>query len=66
VFVGVTVWAAFARRFELERDTSRCECGRFGGVRLFVVPNPSGRNAHFSRAQMRTRYRAVARALRLR
>jgi TDG/mug DNA glycosylase family protein len=66
VFVGVTVWAAFARRFELERDASRCECGRFAGARLFVVPNPSGRNAHFSRPQMRARYRAVARALRLR
>jgi TDG/mug DNA glycosylase family protein len=63
VFVGATVWAAFARRFELERGASRGECGRFAGARLFVVPNPSGRNAHFTRAQMRARYRAVARAL---
>ena len=66
VFVGITVRAAFARRFELERPASHGECGGFAGARLFVVPNPSGRNAHFSYAQMRTRYRAVARALRLR
>ena len=65
VFVGVTVWAAFARSFELA-PASRSECGRFAGARLFVVPNPSGRNAHFSREQMRARYRAVARALRFR
>src|SRR5262245_11887941 len=63
VFVGVTVWAAFARRWTLRRSGSRCECGRFAGARLFVVPNPSGRNAHFSHAQRRARFRAVARAL---
>jgi TDG/mug DNA glycosylase family protein len=63
VFVGLTAWAAFARRFSLAPGATRAECGGFADARLFVVPNPSGRNAHFSRAQMRTRYRRVARAL---
>jgi TDG/mug DNA glycosylase family protein len=45
----------------------RIACGeqphRFAGARVFVVPNPSGRNAHFTPLQMRTAFRAVARAL---
>ncbi len=45
----------------------RIACGeqpdRFAGARVFVVPNPSGRNAHFTRLEMRAAFRAVARAL---
>ena len=33
------------------------------GARVFVVPNPSGRNAHFSYADMLEHFRTVARAL---
>jgi hypothetical protein len=29
---------------------------------VFVVPNPSGRNAHYSRAAMLDAFRALARA----
>jgi TDG/mug DNA glycosylase family protein len=34
------------------------------GARLFVLPNPSGRNAHFSYADMLAAFRALARAMR--
>lgn len=59
VFVGLTVWAAFARRWRLKGPPRS-----FAGVRIVVLPNPSGRNAHFSYAQMRARYRRAARTLR--
>ena len=34
------------------------------GARLFVLPNPSGRNAHFSYEDMLTSFRALGRAIR--
>jgi double-stranded uracil-DNA glycosylase len=34
------------------------------GARVFVLPNPSGRNANFSYAEMLAAYRALARAVR--
>lgn len=34
------------------------------GARIFVLPNPSGRNAHFSYDEMLKSFRALARALR--
>lgn len=34
------------------------------GARLFVLPNPSGRNAHFSYDDMLSAFRALARAIR--
>lgn len=61
VFVGLTAYAAFAA------SPCRVACGeqpdRYAGARVFVVPNPSGRNAHFTRRQMRAAFRGVARAL---
>jgi TDG/mug DNA glycosylase family protein len=63
VFVGVTGYRAFARR-----ASGPVHCGaqseRIHGARVFVVPNPSGRNAHFTYPQMLEHFRAVARALR--
>jgi TDG/mug DNA glycosylase family protein len=48
-------------------ERGRVVCGeqpdRFAGARVFVVPNPSGRNAHFTYAQMLAAFREVARAL---
>ena len=45
----------------------RVSCGEqaetLEGARVFVVPNPSGRNAHFTYAQMKAIYRRVARAV---
>ena len=37
---------------------------RFEGARVFVLPNPSGRNANFSYPQMLAAFRALARAVR--
>ena len=34
------------------------------GARLFVLPNPSGRNAHFSYDDMLRAFRSLARAMR--
>ena len=46
----------------------RIACGsqreRFEGARVFVLPNPSGRNANFSYQQMLAAFRALARAAR--
>jgi double-stranded uracil-DNA glycosylase len=68
VFVGLTAYAAFCRAGPAPRLKERILCGeqpdRLEGARVFVVPNPSGRNAHFSYAQMRAAFRGVARALR--
>jgi double-stranded uracil-DNA glycosylase len=62
VFVGLTVYAAVAGRRGV-----RVACGKqaeaFEGARVFVVPNPSGRNAHFTYAQMLAAFRGVAGAL---
>ena len=63
VFVGITAWSAFACRWRL-KAAARAGRQRFAGARLYVLPNPSGRNAHFSRAEMRALYRRVARASR--
>jgi TDG/mug DNA glycosylase family protein len=66
VFVGLTAYVAFERR-RRAGAARRVACGeqpdRLAGARVFVVPNPSGRNAHFTRRQMRAAFRAVARAL---
>lgn len=65
VFVGLTAYDAFARwRGDKVR---RVSCGEqaetLEGARVFVVPNPSGRNAHFTYARMKAIYRRVARAV---
>jgi mismatch-specific thymine-DNA glycosylase len=62
-FVGVTLYrAVFGVRL-----STRVTCGlqrdqRFEASRVFVLPNPSGRNANFSYAEMLKAYRALARA----
>ena len=75
VFVGLTAYAAFERRTRQRSAVRRVApgarrriaCGEqphgFAGARVFVVPNPSGRNAHFTYDQMRAIFRDVARAL---
>lgn len=58
-FVGVTAYREF-----LEVST-RLDCGlqdrKLEDADLFVLPNPSGRNAHFSYRDMLRHYRALAR-----
>jgi TDG/mug DNA glycosylase family protein len=59
-FVGVTIY-----RTVIGRRSAPVTCGpqpeRFEGAEAFVLPNPSGRNANFSYAEMLTAYRALAR-----
>jgi len=59
-FVGVTLY-----RSVFGKKTTRIACGfqaeRFEGARVFVLPNPSGRNANFSYAQMLAAFRRLAR-----
>lgn len=63
VFVGVTV----CRNFLDKKQSAPIACGELAepihGARVFVVPNPSGRNAHFSYAQMLEAFRFVAMAM---
>lgn len=65
VFVGVMACDAFSRRGG--RKSGRITCGEqpdaLEGARVFVVPNPSGRNAHFTYREMKMLYRRVARDL---
>lgn len=65
VFVGLTAWRPFAERWGLERRVApgRELQQRFAGARLFVLPNPSGRNAHFGTSEMKRLYARVARRL---
>ena len=62
-FVGVTLYRVV---FGV-RASTRVTCGfqpePFEGARVFVLPNPSGRNANFSYAAMLKAYRALARAV---
>lgn len=60
-FIGVTLYRSIARhagpvRIGRQRD-------RFEGAVVFVLPNPSGRNAHFSYLEMLRAYRSLARYL---
>ena len=59
--VGVTLFRAI---FHVSPST-RVTCGwlrqrTFEGAQVFVLPNPSGRNAHFSHRDMLKPYRALA------
>ena len=61
-FVGVTVY----REFEGLRGPIRCglQKERIEGVDIFVLPNPSGRNAHYTYPEMLRHWRTLARCLR--
>jgi len=64
VFLGVTLYRAV---FGVKAGVP-IVCGiqteRLEGARVFVLPNPSGRNANFSYAEMLAAFRALARAAR--
>jgi double-stranded uracil-DNA glycosylase len=51
-FVGVTLFRAVFRRRQADRIALGEHAERFEGARVFVLPNPSGRNANFSYAEM--------------
>jgi TDG/mug DNA glycosylase family protein len=63
-FVGVTLYRAVIEHGK-KGTGAFSGCGlqreRFEGARVFVLPNPSGRNANFSYAQMLAAFRRLAR-----
>ena len=59
-FVGVSLYRAVARIPAGTGIPCGLQRGRFEGARVFVVPNPSGRNANFSYAEMVVAYRRLA------
>ena len=73
-FVGVTMYRALWKVIgqvppgTKGRGTPAIEPGfqhaTVHGARLFVLPNPSGRNAHFSYEDMLAAFRSLARAMR--
>ena len=63
-FVGVSLFRAiFNIRGPIRLGRQR---ERFEGARVFVLPNPSGRNANFSYAEMLTAFRQLRRVRRVR
>jgi TDG/mug DNA glycosylase family protein len=62
VFVGITVFRAM---FPLHKGPVPLglQTERVGESKVFVLPNPSGRNANFTYAEMLAAYRALRRRL---
>jgi TDG/mug DNA glycosylase family protein len=60
VFVGITVYRGF--KPELARVELRCGVQKdsLEGARVFVVPNPSGRNAHYIYEEMLRYWKELA------
>ena len=59
VFLGVTLYRVV---FECRPGTTvdlGFQSEKFEGARVFVLPNPSGRNANYSYAEMLTAFRSV-------
>lgn len=63
VFVGITVCRSFFEKKASEPIACGAFLERVQGAAVFVVPNPSGRNAHFSYAEMLEAFQFVARAM---
>jgi TDG/mug DNA glycosylase family protein len=61
--VGVTLHRALFPERRKEPITLGWQDERLGGTRVFVLPNPSGRNANFSYAEMLTAFKALRRAI---
>ena len=60
-FVGVSLFRTiFAKRGPIRLGT---QTETFEGARVFVLPNPSGRNANFSYVEMRRAFAALARLI---
>lgn len=60
-FVGVTVYRSVFRRPSALPVRLGLQEERFENALVFVLPNPSGRNANFSYAQMLAAFRALGR-----
>jgi TDG/mug DNA glycosylase family protein len=65
-FVGVTLYRSFCMASGKKKAPPRCvgfQPDTIHGARVFVLPNPSGRNANFSHAEMLTAFRRLRRAI---
>ena len=71
-FVGVTLYRAIRPLLDAAPPVKALQPGdemvgrrreTIHGARVFVLPNPSGRNAHFSYAEMLAAFRKLKRAL---
>ena len=58
-FLGVTLFRAIFNRRPSVRVAPGLQRERFEGSRVFVLPNPSGRNANFTYPQMLTAFRRL-------
>src|SRR5262249_45924342 len=58
--VGVTLFSVVFNRRPGERVTLGLQPERLEGARVFVLPNPSGRNANFSYREMLAAFRSLA------
>jgi TDG/mug DNA glycosylase family protein len=59
-FVGVTLYRLLFGIRTGGRLPTGMQTERFEGAAVFILPNPSGRNANFTYAQMLDAYRALA------
>ena len=59
VFVGVTLFRSISNRRAGDAIRPGLQTETFEGARVFVLPNPSGRNANFSYAEMLAVFRAL-------
>jgi len=62
-FVGVTLFRAVFGKRPGERIRLGLQPERLEGSAVFVLPNPSGRNANFSYAEMLAAFRALKRQI---
>ncbi len=58
-FVGVTLFRSLFEKRPGEAVALGAQRETFEGARVFVLPNPSGRNAHFSYQEMLDAFRAL-------
>jgi TDG/mug DNA glycosylase family protein len=63
VFVGVTLFRAVFGRRSGEAVALGLQAERLEGARVFVLPNPSGRNANFSYQEMLAAFRRLRRIM---
>jgi TDG/mug DNA glycosylase family protein len=61
--VGVTLFRVVFERRPAELVRLGLQTDRLEGARVFVLPNPSGRNANFSYAEMLAAFRRLRRYL---
>lgn len=65
-FIGVTLYRAVFERRPSQPVALGLQSERLEGAAVFVLPNPSGRNANFSYAEMLAAFRRLRRYVALR